>query len=194
MKIWTLNHYAGTANSPSTRHYDLNKILARRGHDVTIFASGFSHYTFREERLEPGEDWKQEIHDAVKFIWIRTVPYSANDSRRARNMLSFAWRSVMVGRKLPKPDVIIGSSVHPFAVLAGYVLSQLKGAKFVFEVRDLWPQHLIDTGALSEKHPLALAFRWMEKFLYRKADLIITLLPHAHEYMTARGIPRDKIV
>ncbi len=62
------------------------------------------------------------------------------------------------------------------------------------EVRDLWPQTIIDMGALSERHPITRVLQGLERFLYRRAEKIITLLPLAHAYITTCGIPREKIV
>jgi glycosyltransferase involved in cell wall biosynthesis len=193
--IWILNHYAGTATSPSTRHYDLARQLVRKGHRVTIFASSFHYQKLVEEHLAPGQTWSSEDHEGVRFIWIRTFPYKRNDWRRVLNMLSYAWRVVRVAMALKeRPDAIVGSSVHPFAVFSAYVLSRRTRSRFLFEVRDLWPQSLVDAGAWKEKSPVTWAFRALEKFLYHKADLIITLLPYAHQYITRLGVSREKIV
>jgi glycosyltransferase involved in cell wall biosynthesis len=193
--LWILNHYAGTAASPSTRHYDLARELVRKGHRVTIFASSFNHQKFVEERLLPGETSKQEDHEGVRFVWIKTFPYRGNNWRRVLNMLSYALRAIWIGKGIDeRPDAIIGSSVHPFAALSAYILSLIKKSPFFFEVRDLWPQNLIDIGALNAKSPIAWALRKLEGFLYRKAASVITLLPYAHEYITRLGIPREKIV
>jgi glycosyltransferase involved in cell wall biosynthesis len=78
-------------------------------------------------------------------------------------------------------------------VLSAYVLSRIRKSRFLFEVRDLWPQSLIDAGALSPHSPITWALRTLEKFLYRKADIIITLLPYADKYITGLGIPGQKI-
>jgi glycosyltransferase involved in cell wall biosynthesis len=195
MTIWMLNHYAGTAASPSTRHYDLGRQLVRRGHSVTIFAAGFHYQKLVEERLAPGERWKIEDHDGVRFVWIRTFPYKKNNWRRVVNMLSYAIRVISIGRKIDeRPDAIVGSSVHPFAVLSAYILSKIKKSRFFFEVRDLWPQSLVDAGAWKEESLITWAFRKLETFLYRKAEIIITLLPYADAYITRFGIPKEKIV
>lgn len=195
MNIWIFNHYAGTSDYPSTRHYDLSKELVGKGYSVTIFASGFHYQKFVEERLQPGEKWKIQDYDGVKFVWVRTFPYKGNEWRRIVNMLSYAWRVILIGRKLDdRPDVIIGSCVHPFAVLSAYIVSKIKKSRFFFEVRDLWPQTLIDIGALSEKSLVAWGLRKQEKFLYKKAEKIITLLPYADQYITKLGIPKEKIV
>jgi glycosyltransferase involved in cell wall biosynthesis len=193
--VWILNHYAGTATSPSTRHFDIARELVKRGHRVTIFAAGFHYQRFVEERLAPGQSFKFEDHDGVRFVWLKTFPYRGNEWRRAVNMLSFAWRAISVGRRLDeRPSVIVGSSVHPLAAVAAYVLSRIKKSRFVFEVRDLWPQTLIDMGAIRSRSPFAWALRRLEKGLYDRAEKIITLLPLAHEYITRLGVPLEKIV
>ena len=202
MNIWIFNHYAITPDMPGgTRHYDLGRELVRRGHQVTIFASSFRHYLHREMRLRPGEQWKIEDVDGVKFVWLRTPPYQCNDWRRVRNMVEFMVRAWRLGRKLPRlapeigePEVVIGSSVHLLAVLAAYWVTKHHHAKFVMEVRDLWPQTIIDMGELSARHPIVKVLQALERFLYRRTERIITLLPLAHEYITARGVPRDKVV
>jgi len=195
VNIWILNHYATTPDEPTTRSYDMGRQLVKDGHAITIFASSYSHYKFREKVLQPGEKWRAENHEGVRFIWLRTFPYRGNEWRRVINMLSYAWRAFRVGIRLKeKPDVIIGTCVHPLAVLTAYILSRFKKSRFFFEVTDLWPQTLVDMGALSEKNPMTLSLRALEKFLYRKAEKIIVLLPHADDYITSLGIPRDKIV
>jgi glycosyltransferase involved in cell wall biosynthesis len=195
MNIWIVNHYADTPERPATRTFDLSRQLVQRGHRVTIFAAGFSHYSFQEERVRDGETQRQEEWNGVKFVWLRTFPYRNNGWRRLANISSFAWRALRVGWKSPeKPDAIIGVTMHPLAALSAYLLSVVKGTRFFFEVTDLWPEALIDIGAISAKSPVAWMLRVLEKFLYRKAEKTIMLWPFAHEYTSRLGIPREKIV
>lgn len=195
MNIWILNHYAGTPHTtPATRPYDLSKELVRRGHQVTIFASSFSHYEFVEKVLQPGERWRTETCEGVRFIWLRTYPYRRNDWRRALSMLTYSWRAVSVGLRVKgRPDVIIGTCVHPPAAFSAYGLSVLRRGRFFFEITDLWPQTLVDMGALSDGSPLTWGLRVLERFLCRKAERIVTLLPHADEYLAKGGVPKDKV-
>ena len=167
----------------------------RRGHKVTIFASSFSHYTLREERLQAKERTRTEDIDGVRFVWIKTFPYSRNNWRRYLSMVSFAWRALRSGlRQEDKPDVIIGVTVHPLAALCAYVLSRRKKGRFFIEITDLWPQTLIDMGVLSRRSPVSWALRVLEKFLLRRAEKIITLWPHADRYVTRLGIPQSRVV
>ena len=185
MNIWIFNHYAITPDMPGgTRHYDLSRELLKEGYNVTIFASSFNYVTRREERLKGGESFRLEWVKGIRYVWLKTFPYLKSDWRRVLNWLSYAVRVIFFSIKIKeKPDVIIGSSVHLFAPLAAYALSRLKRSKFIFEVRDLWPQTLIDIGSISKNHPLIIFFRFLERFLYRNADKIINLLPNAGDYI-----------
>ena len=70
MRIWIVNHYASPSDQPTgTRHYDLGRMLERQGHDVTIFASGFSHVTLRENQLQANEGMRIGCTDGVRFVW-----------------------------------------------------------------------------------------------------------------------------
>ena len=199
--VWMLNHYANPPDQPGgSRHYDLARHLQGRGYDVVICASSFHHSTGTEARLKSGETWKVEVFDGVKFVWVRTFPYRGNNWRRMANMFSYMFRSYRYGRKLPSlnagipaPDIVIGSTVHLFAVLSGFWLARSFKCRFVMEVRDLWPQTPVDIGKLSSKSPITLALRVLEKFLYRRAEKIITVLPRATDYLNNLGIPADKI-
>lgn len=202
MNIWIFNHYAIPPDLPGgTRHYDLGGELIKRGHQVAIFATSFHHYLHRETRLGPKERWRVEDVEGIKFVWIRTPSYQRNDWRRVWNMMSYALQSRRFGRKITRlapeigrPDVVIGSSPHLLAPLAAYCVAKHYRVGFVMEVRDLWPQTIIDMGELSERNPITRALQTLERLLYRRAEKIITLLPLGHEYITACGVPQKKVI
>src|SRR6056297_1787660 len=61
------------------------------------------------------------------------------------------------------------------------------------EVRDLWPQTLIDMGKFKATSPIVKILHYLEKFLYQKANKIVTVLPKAENYIHKQGIPKNKI-
>ncbi|MFZ5919273.1 MAG: glycosyltransferase family 4 protein [Chloroflexota bacterium] len=199
--IWILNHYALTPDMPGgTRHFELASKLVDMGHDVTIFASAFNHKLRENVHLPKAAAWGTESIEGVRFVWIDTFPYYSNNWRRWMNMVSYMLQVYLVGRKLPytlsdfpAPDVIIGSSVHLLAVMAAYFLARAFKAHFVMEVRDLWPQTLIDMGALTENGIIARILRGLEHFLYKRAERIIVLMAKADEYIIKTGVDRNKI-
>jgi len=195
MNIWILNHYASTPDQPMTGAYYMAKALAERRCRVSMFSSSFSYYKRKEIRLGFMRLWRREDIGGVRFVWIRTTPHGAGMLLRALNMVSYFFMSIFAGLAArEKPDVIVGTCPHLPAVLAAYILSVVKRCAFAFEVRDLWPQTFIDHGMLSGRGLITgLLFR-LESFLYRRAMLISTVMPGAHEYIEGKGISGSKIV
>lgn len=193
MKIWIFNHVALKPNeSGITRHYDLAHRMGQKGHDVTVFASSFLAYFFKF-RDPKRKNYSEQVNN-VLFEWVWTMPYNGNGIGRILNMISYFFMVIFRSfSKKEKPDVVVGSSVHLFACFAAYFVAKTKGAKYIVEIRDLWPRTLIDFGAMSEKHPAALLFGWLERFSYKHAEKIIVTLPGAPDYIESLGFDRNKI-
>lgn len=195
MNIWLVNHYAiPPTEVGGTRHYMLARELIKLGHHVTIVASSYDHFARQDTRLAPDEVWKREVIGDVPFVWIRTPAYSGNLARMG-NMLVFAARvQQQTGlADLTRPDVIVGSSPHLFAAFAAERLARKLGVPFVLEVRDIWPQSLVEVSGVSPKHPVVLMMTVVERYLYRRADHILTLLPGSAAHMVANGAAESKI-
>lgn len=193
--VWIVNHYAFPPDQPAgARHFHLARELIARGDDVTIFAAGFSHFSGHDERLR-GHRWMRiERYEGVRFVWLWTVPYRGNTVRRQVNMLSFLLLFVVAQATRPRPDVIVGSTVHPFAALGAWIASRLRCSRFVFEIRDLWPQTLVDLGALRAGSPGERVLRALEAFLVRQASVVVTLLPGMTRYLAEHGLPTHHVV
>ena len=175
-----------------TRHGDLGAELVRRGHDVTVIASRFHYLTRSSER---SRDATEDVDDGVRFRWLDTGSYSSNDRRRIGSMVSFTLRAFVVGARLrPRPDVILASSPHLLAGVAGAVVARLRRVPFLFELRDLWPQALVDLGAIRRGSLTNRLLEVLERLCYRMADRIITVPPHADRRVRERGEDATKCV
>ena len=195
-QVWILNHYAQEPGGVGgTRHFSLAKHLRALGWQTTVIAASLELNTGRQ-RLASHEKTRLDAFESVHFLWIKTPPYKGNGAGRMLNMLVYALRVCLPSatHQLPRPDVVVGSSVHPFAAISGAWLAKRHGALFVFEVRDLWPQTLVDLGRLKDSGLLTYLSRWVEFWLYRRADKIVVLLPKAVDYIAPLGIAADKVV
>ncbi|MCT7378213.1 glycosyltransferase family 4 protein [Chelativorans salis] len=194
--VWIVNHYAEEpGGAGGTRHFSLAKYLRAHGWKATIIGASTEHLSGRQ-RLDAKERARLEHHCGIPFLWLKTPPYSGNGLDRIRNMLTFTWRLLLPANvsSLEPPDLIIGSSVHPFAAWAALQLARRHRVPFVFEVRDLWPQALIDMGRLTEKSVTTFLMRALEKHLYRSAETIVVAWPNAGSYIQGLGIEADKVV
>ena len=192
MNVWMVNHYAASpAQAWSTRHISLASELVRRGHNVRLFASSFTHGTGAKRVVRGLIRWEQ--HEGVEIGWIRTPAYSDNSFGRAWNMLVFAFRVLRLpARCQGRPDGIYGSTPSLFAALAGLILARRFRVPFVLEVRDIWPQTLIDLG-MSRFHPFIVMSAVIERYLYRHANAIVTLMPDATPHLVDRGAAPERI-
>lgn len=195
MNIWILNHYAIAPDTAGgTRHYHFASEMVKQGHKVTILASSYNHFSKKSRPMKTTEFSFSENINGIRFIWIKTPSYKDNDWRRAINMLCYTFLVVTKGLGLKeKPDVIMASSPHLFTGISGWLLSRFKKTGFIFEIRDLWPQTLIDIGNYKSNSIMVKFLRDIEKFLYLKARAIIVLQPKTVDYIANLGITADKI-
>lgn len=198
--IWWLNHHAAKpVNSVGERHFSLAKSLSQFNIKAIIITGTYDHnmgYRFPELKSDINSPVLR-TYDGVDFCSIPTPPYKGNASiGRVKNMLAFYFGVMKYLRgktELPKPDLIIGSVVHPFAAYAGYKLSKYYKVPFVYEVRDLWPRTLVELGKISSKHPFVILLDKLDGFLAKKAKLIITTAPLMKNHYKERfGIDETK--
>jgi glycosyltransferase involved in cell wall biosynthesis len=192
--LW-VNHFAVTMQEAGgTRHAGLARELVRLGWDVTIAASDFNLLTRQYSRRRSAGDRAPivEMQDGVRFVWLWAAPYSSNDWRRGRNWLTFARSLKRWARQQSVFDIVIGSSPHLFAASAARDVARRSRARFVFEVRDLWPEGLVAGGG--RKGPFYYLLDFIARRLYAHADRIIVLARGAAAYLEKRGIRRAKLV
>jgi glycosyltransferase involved in cell wall biosynthesis len=174
------------------RAYYLAREFVKKGHEVRIFSASYSHL-FKELPQTTGTFTKEMI-DGIEYIWVKTPKYKSSKSiMRVISMLVFMFRLLFFksSNKI-KPDEIIISSLSLFPILNAYLWSKKFKIKFIFEVRDIWPLTLIEVGGFSKWHPLVIILAWFEKFGYKKAKYVVSVLPHAHLHMKKKGMKADK--
>lgn len=194
--VWIVNHYAQEpSGAGGTRHFSLAKQLKSKGYLPYIIAASTVHNQ-QAQRLEEGEAFRIEWHEEIPFVWLKSSSYEGNGIKRLQNMLAFAWQ--LLNKKLtqtiPKPDIVIGSSPHPFAALGAERLAARHKAHFLCEIRDFWPISLIELGKLNRLHPLALLMFGIERWLYKRAKRILVVQQRSDLYLMPLGVPPEKLV
>jgi glycosyltransferase involved in cell wall biosynthesis len=112
--------------------------------------------------------------------------------RRAMVFLKFALASTKVALTEPV-DVVFATTTPLTAGIPGMAARWLRGKRFVFEVRDLWPELPKAMGVIT--NPLWLwGMGLLEWASYRSAHRLIGLAPGIVEGITRRGVPENQVV
>ena len=101
--------------------------------------------------------------------------------------------SFWIGLGVKNVDLVWGTSPPIFQGVTAWALARIKGAKFLFEVRDLWPQFAIAVGVLTNPILIFLS-EWLERFLYRHADRVMVNSPGFLQPVSARGAKRVDLI
>ena len=186
MRILYINHYAGSPrHGMEYRPYYLAREWVRSGHQVQIIAADHSHLR-RHAPYLGNSDCLAEVIDGIQYKWLRTPSYSGNGFGRVRNMSAFIQRLYVesgdIARKF-RPEIVIASSTYPLDIWPARRIAQLSSAKLIFEVHDLWPLTPIELGGKSQWHPFIIALQAAEKYAYRHADVVVSVLPKIDDYL-----------
>lgn len=88
---------------------------------------------------------------------------------------------------LGRADCMLGSSPHMFAPIAARIASMLTRSHFVLEIRDLWPDSIVQVlGVRNDSVPIRF-MRWLEQRLFERADRVVSVLPGIGRYVEERG-------
>ena len=192
MHILIIHQAFASLNEPGgTRHHEFARLLTAHGHQVTVIASPVSYITGSAFRASVSSEVTED-----KVTILRASVYNAHHRsflHRIVAFFSFMLSSFWVGLGVKNVDLVWGTSPPIFQGVTAWVLARIKGAKFLFEVRDLWPQFAIAVGVL--KNPvLILLSEWLERFLYRRADRVMVNSPGFLEPVTSRGAKRVELI
>jgi glycosyltransferase involved in cell wall biosynthesis len=195
LKILYISHYfPPEVNAPAVRVSEMSRRWAENGADVTVLTTFPNHPTGIIPEQYKGHWHRRESLGPVKVI--RTFVYAAPNKgflRRIMNYLSFMLSAIIIGTgQVERPNLLIATSPQFFVAVAGYIISRLKRCKFVFEVRDLWPEEIVAVGAIENRFIIRL-LESLEMFLYRKADLIVAVAQGTIDTLQRRGVPISKM-
>lgn len=195
--IWIFNHYAGPPSIASgTRHYNFGKYLQEAGYQVTIFAASAIHNTDKN-LITDHRAYIEDNAEGVPFVFLKTRQYKGNGKVRLLNMLDYYRGLFRVTKQFEKPDVILASSVHPLACVAGIKIAKKLGVPCICEIRDLWPESIVEYQGVSRRNPLIWALYKLEKWIYMKADRLIFTMEGGKAYIAeqpwAKGFDFTKV-
>ncbi len=184
MKIWYISKYANIPTEEgATRHFMLSKAIAKRGHSISMIYSrsnGFKHNSVKGLH-------QTSLIDQVRCVMINGTLISLGfNIRRMVTWVSFEIKLLLYSfsrKKEERPDAAIVSSLSIFTFITGIILKKVYRCKLIIEVRDIWPETIIQVGKISSSSLAAKVLRYIERAGYRHSDGIIATMPRFDLYL-----------
>ncbi|WP_282923851.1 glycosyltransferase family 4 protein [Mediterraneibacter massiliensis] len=190
MNVWIVNHYAIPPNMGGlVRHYYFSKYLQKKGHTVKIFTSSKIHNT-EINMISDKSLYREEMEDGIEYTFVRSRDYKGNGLDRIFNMMDLPFKTWKTMRKFldkQKPDVIYTSSPDLFVAYFALLFGRKYKIPVVVEVRDLWPESIVEYKGMSRKNPIIQVLYQLEKWIYKKADQLIFTMEGGKDYIRDKG-------
>lgn len=189
--LYISQYFYPETGAGATRSKAMVKYLSELGWDIEViselpnYPTGKIHPDYRQKFVQSETIYNSLVHRV--WVW-------ANPRRNIFEQLgifgSFLITSILFALfKLPKKefDIIYATSPPIFAGLTGALISKISGAKFVLEVRDIWPDAAVDAGKIEKNSFYYRVGKFMERMIYNMADKIIPVTKHSKEIINTRG-------
>jgi len=174
MRILFLTQYfPPETGAPQNRLLGLAQQLEQNGINVVVLTAMPNYPAMKIYDGYKGKFFVKEQVDSILVFrsWIY-VSKKRTVWKRLLNYFSFVITSFIISFRIKgKFDFVFCESPPLFLGITGWLVSRLKGAKFIFNVSDLWPESAEKLGIISNRFFLNMAAR-LEMFLYRKSFLI----------------------
>jgi len=192
MHFLLIHQSFATPDEPGgTRHFELARGAVEQGHQFTVIASGVSYLTGTSVGDEVKSTDKKV--EGVRIIRAFTPSiFRGNFAGRLASFIGFAISSLIKALTVGRVDVVIGTSPPMFQAVSAWLLSVLRRRPFLLEIRDLWPEFIIDMGALRNRLMIGVSRR-LESFLYSRATHIVVNSPAYVDYLVKKGVEQKRI-
>ena len=161
--------------------------VAEQGHEVEIVTS-LPWYT--EHAVEP--EWRGQLWRTERTAWgwiTRVHPFPTDKRNIPARALGFVGFTGLAGLLLllrrRRPDVVLAMSPPLTLGLPAWVTARVRRVPFVFNVQDIFPDVAIEVGAITDPTIIGIA-RWLERFIYRRADAVTVLSDDLAENVSAK--------
>ena len=190
MKVLLIHQaFQPESGAGGTRHFEFGKEFVKHDNEFVVVASNVS---YMDGKQIPKEDRRKTIA-GVEVVRAR-IPHFIHKGYIWRSIAFVAYMlsSFWAGIREPKVDLVMGTSPSLFQATSAAFVALFRRKPFLLEIRDLWPDFAIDMGVLKSKILIRIA-RWVESFIYWRADHILVNSPAYVDYMINRGIDPKKV-
>ena len=172
------------------RPYYFAREWQKTGHEVLCVSASFSHL-----RSKQPEVVGESVIDGLNYFILPTRPYQGNGLSRVLNMVEFVWGCFTKARKTIldfNPDLVIAASTYTWDNWVASYYAKKCGAKYVYELHDIWPLSPMELGGMKWWHPFIWLLQRAENFACKHADKVISVLPAADQHLVEHGMKPEK--
>ncbi len=189
--IYIHQHFVTNEGTSGTRSYDVSRYLIQMGHEVTMVCGLHDQSNLR--RMPFWRLFRTEYIDGIK-VRICNAYYSNRQGVPARlcAFAKFALLSLLVTVLERRADLIFATSTPLTVGIPGRIGAAIKRIPYVFEVRDLWPEDLLDAGRLKPGLQYKV-WEWLEQFSYARARKILLVSKGFHDRLLERGMAPGRL-
>ncbi len=141
-----------------------------------------------------GRRFMEERVDGIRVLrsWVWTSPDRGFAHTVANNVSFMVTGALHALRRAGPLDVVIASSPPFLAHVAGDAVRRLKRAPLVLEIRDLWPDYMVEMGVLRNRAGQRALFG-LERYLLRRASRAIVVTESFRRRVADKGFPAERI-
>jgi glycosyltransferase involved in cell wall biosynthesis len=184
-------HFSTPRGAAGTRSYEMARRLVARGHKVTMVCGSYDGGDTGLAGPFANGVRRGEV-DGIDVVEL-DLAYS-NDTgfaKRSWIFLRYALRCTRLMLSEPA-DLVFATTTPLTASIPGIFARLLTSKRFVFEVRDLWPELPRSLGVI--RNPLVLyAMSALEWASYRAAHRLVALAPGIVKGIERRGVDASRI-
>lgn len=186
--IWVFHHYATPPTMNGfTRPYNFGVNMRERGYITKVFSASYLHFS-NVNLINNKELYIENDETEIPFVFVKTPSSAGNGLGRVLNMIKYYQNLFKVTKKFilngERPDLIIASSPHPLAMVAGIKISKKLSVPCISEIRDFWPEVFFEGDKIKEHSIIGKLLIKGEHWIYKNSDALIFLKEGDHTYIT----------
>lgn len=177
--LFIVDNFTPDLGAASFRFESIVKELADRNHEIKVIASYPNRISI--------ENFKEFEYKNVKIIRVNKKDLKESTLKRALTYFLYFYNAIKVGIKESKEsDLIIATSPQLLVGVAGAIVSTINKKKFLIDIRDLWPDIVLDMKVMKKYNPIYLFLKLSESFMYKKSSFLIYNSPGFKKYLLSK--------